>query len=66
MRGISATCRRIAGGDPDGRICMLLDFTDRAGEEIADPWYTGNFDVTYQDVKEGCEGLLNRLTAQIY
>ena len=58
--------QRIAGGDPDGRICMLLDFTDRAGEEIADPWYTGNFDVTYQDVKEGCEGLLNRLTAQIY
>ena len=58
--------QRIAGGDPDGRICMLLDFTDRAGEEIADPWYTGNFDVTYRDVKEGCEGLLNRLTAQIY
>ena len=58
--------QRIAGGDPDGRICMLLDFTDRAGEEIADPWYTGNFDVTYRDVKEGCEGLLNKLTAQIY
>ena len=58
--------QRIAGGDPDGRICMLLDFTDRAGEEIADPWYTGNFDVTYRDVKEGCEGLLGKLTAQIY
>ena len=36
----------------------LLDFTDRKGQDIADPWYTGNFDVTYDDVKEGCEALL--------
>ena len=48
---------RLAGGDPEGKICRLLDFTDRPGD-IADPWYTGNFDETYVDVDEGCRGLL--------
>lgn len=52
---------RITGGDPDGKISMLLDFTDRAGEEVADPWYTGNFDATWRDVTEGLEGLLRHL-----
>jgi protein-tyrosine phosphatase len=50
--------RIIGNGDPDGKVCILLDFTDRKGQDIADPWYTGNFDVTYDDVKEGCEALL--------
>ena len=50
--------RIIVNGDPDGKVCRLLDFTDRKGQDIADPWYTGNFDVTYDDVKEGCEALL--------
>ena len=49
---------RITGGDPDGKIHMLLDFAGRNGESIADPWYTGNFDETYDDVKAGCEGLI--------
>ena len=49
---------RITGGDPDSKISLLLDYTDRAGNEVADPWYTGNFDATWRDVKEGCEGLL--------
>lgn len=49
---------RITGGDPDGKIKMLLDFTDRAGEEVADPWYTGDFDATWRDVTEGCAGIL--------
>ena len=50
---------RITGnGDPDGKVCKLLDFTDRRGEDIADPWYTGDFEATYRDVKEGCEALL--------
>lgn len=51
---------RIAGGDPDGKVSKLLDF---AGQDrsIADPWYTGNFDLTYDDVVEGCEALLERL-----
>lgn len=46
---------RIAGGDPDGKIRMLLD------REVADPWYTGNFDATWRDVFEGCTALLNEL-----
>lgn len=53
--------RIIGNGDPDGKVSRLLDFTDRVGEDIADPWYTGNFDATYRDVREGCEGLLNQI-----
>ena len=51
---------KITGGDPDGKIKMLLDFTDRPGE-VADPWYSGDFESTYRDVKEGCEGILRSL-----
>lgn len=47
--------------DPENKIHMLLDFAGRTGESIADPWYTGNFDATYDDVNEGCEGLLEYL-----
>ena len=50
--------RRIAGGDPMGKISRLLDFSDRP-RDIADPWYTGDFDKTYEDVVEGCKALLN-------
>lgn len=57
--------KRIIGGDLEGKVFKLLDFTDRAGEDIADPWYTGNFDVTYTDIEEGCRGLLNRLIDKI-
>ena len=53
---------RITGGDPDNKISLLLDYTDRAGQQVADPWYTGNFDATWRDVTEGCEGLLKKLT----
>ena len=51
---------RILGGDPEGKISKLLTF---AGSErdIADPWYTGNFDDTYRDVLEGCKALLAKL-----
>lgn len=50
---------RIAGGDSEGKIYKLLEF---AGEErdIADPWYTGNFDRTYEDVTKGCKALLKK------
>ena len=51
---------RICGGDPDGKIVMLMDYTDRPGE-VADPWYTGDFEATWRDVLEGCRGLLNSL-----
>ena len=51
----------IIGQDPEHKVYKLLDFTERKGESIADPWYTGNFDETYKDVVEGCEGLLRYL-----
>lgn len=51
---------RVCGGDPEGKIHLLLDFTSRPGD-VADPWYTGDFERTWQDVLEGCRGLLERL-----
>ena len=52
--------RAIAGGDPAGKIRRLLDYSDRP-RDIADPWYTGNFDDTYADILEGCQALLAHL-----
>ena len=52
--------QRAFGGDPAGKLSLLLDYTDRPGQ-VADPWYTGNFDATWQDVSEGCRGLLEKL-----
>ena len=49
---------RITGGDHAGKVSLLLDHTARAGQEVADPWYTGDFDETWDDVIEGCEHLL--------
>ena len=49
--------RNIAGGDPEGKIRMLMDYTNRPGD-VADPWYTGDFEATWRDVLEGCEALL--------
>lgn len=51
---------RICGGDPDGKLHLLMDFTSRPGE-VADPWYTGDFERTWQDVLEGCQCLLAQL-----
>ena len=53
--------RRICGGDPEGKIRLLPDFTDRPGGEVADPWYTGDFEAAWQDVQAGCLGLLGYL-----
>ena len=53
---------RICGGDPDDKIHMLMDYTDRPGE-VADPWYTGNFDATWRDVLEGCTALMEQTMA---
>lgn len=55
---------RILGNDPKKKIHLLLDFTHRPGEEIADPWYTGDFDRTYHDILEGCTALMERLSRQ--
>ena len=51
---------RIFGGDPDGKCRKLMDLTSRGGD-VADPWYSGHFDVTYRDIYEGCEALLKQL-----
>ena len=51
---------RIAGGDSQDKIYKLLSFAG-SGRDIADPWYTGNFDETYADVLEGCSALLSYL-----
>ena len=48
---------RIVGKDPEHKIKLLLDYSDHP-RDIADPWYTGNFESTYRDVVEGCEGFL--------
>lgn len=54
-----ANIRRITG-QTDKKICRLLDFTHHP-RDIADPWYTGDFDQTYADVLEGCQALLEQL-----
>lgn len=51
---------RLFGGDPEKKVYKMLDFTDRDGD-VADPWYTGNFDATWRDVSEGCHGLFRRI-----
>ena len=51
---------RIIGSDPEHKVQRLLDYTDRPGD-IADPWYTGNFDETFDDVMEGCQAFLGYL-----
>lgn len=62
--------QRITGGDPERKIYKLSEFARGAGSEengkeardIADPWYTGDFEATWRDVTEGCQGLLEFLT----
>lgn len=49
--------KRIAGGDPENKIRKLLSFTGST-RDIADPWYTGNFDAAYEDIAAGCEAFL--------
>lgn len=50
----------IFGGDPEHKLHKMLDYTDREGD-VADPWYTGNFDATWRDVSEGCHGLFRSI-----
>ena len=51
--------RNICGGDPEGKITMLMDYTSRPGD-VADPWYTGDFEATWRDVLEGCRAVLDQ------
>lgn len=51
---------RMLGGDPENKIRKLMEYTDRGGD-VADPWYSGRFDVAYRDIYDGCEALLRRI-----
>ena len=51
---------RFVGGDPEHKVSLLMDHTRRPGD-VADPWYTGDFEATWQDVLEGCTALLEEL-----
>lgn len=55
---------KITGGDIDNKVHKLLDFTSRGGD-IADPWYTGDFETTYNDVLEGCTALLKHIDEEM-
>ena len=56
--------RRILGDDPEQKLHLLLDF-GKNPRDIADPWYTGDFEQTFRDIEEGCEGLLEYLQEQV-
>lgn len=56
------TLRMCGGKDPENKIHMLLEYCKRPGESVADPWYTRDFQATYDDVKAGCDALLDKLT----
>lgn len=53
--------RRICGGDPEGKMHLILEDTTHPGD-VADPWYTGDFDTAWRDIEDGCRALLARLT----
>ncbi len=53
----------VIGEDNEGKISRLMDYTDTPGD-VADPWYTDDFETTYRDILRGCEGLLNKLTKE--
>ena len=59
-----ANMRQMCDGDPAGKVHALLEFAGRGGEDVADPWYTGDFNATWRDVLSGCQGLLQRLEEQ--
>ena len=52
--------KRITGGDPEGKMFKLLEFAG-SHYEVADPWYTGDFETTWRDVTAGCDGLLEHI-----
>ena len=55
--------RRIVGNDPKGKLHLLLDFSNLS-RDVADPWYTGDFDQTYDDVLLGCTALLDTIISK--
>lgn len=55
---------RMCGGDPDGKIHMLMEYAGYDGQDVADPWYTGDFNATWCDCLNGCKGLLKLLEGE--
>ena len=55
---------RLTCGDPEKKVSLLLSWAGRRAE-VADPWYTGNFEETYEDILEGCEALLKSIRQQV-
>ena len=51
---------RFWGSDPEGKISLLMSYTG-SDREVADPWYTGNFDATWNDINSGCSSFLNKI-----
>ena len=54
---------RIFGSDPEGKVCKLLDFC--GGGDVADPWYSGDFELTYREIERGCTALIERLSKEV-
>ncbi|MBN1776584.1 MAG: low molecular weight phosphotyrosine protein phosphatase [Clostridiales bacterium] len=64
MDGMNARdVRRITGGDPQGKLHMMMEHTSRGGD-VDDPWFTQRYDVACRDILEGCESWLERLTTE--
>ncbi len=51
--------RRIIPDDPEGKVHLMMSYAGK-GRDVADPWYTGDFETTFQDLLEGCEAMLDK------
>ena len=56
---------RILGGDPQGKIRKLMEYTERGGD-VADPWYSDRFDIAWRDISDGCRGLFEAVRQETY
>ena len=56
---------RICGGDPDGKLHKLTEYCGRPDDDVADPWYTDDFDTAWNDIYSGCKGLLDALAPEV-
>ena len=52
---------RILGSDPEGKVHLLMEYTDRPNHRIEDPWWTDRYGVVFDDIADGCSGLLKNL-----
>ncbi len=57
--------RRIYGGDPEGKISLMMDWAGFPGRAVSDPWYTRDFERAYRDILQGCEGLISNFVTKI-